>query len=239
LELLGKGLYLKVQDMTKNTIKNLLYQVGGCLVGAYSKIMFTMDISRHKGIPKGAKIIVANHPTTIDPFILTSISNGQAAVLIKDVLFDVPIFGKYLHLAGHIPVGKMGGKIAFEKALEKLKSGITVIVFIEGDLSQFLNKIKKPKTGAIRLALLSGKPIIPIGISVRKKNVRWIKSVIKGVQEWGKWYFKGPYAMSIGKPINLTGNVEDRNKVKYLTGWLSRKISILAKESTKRLKLSI
>ena len=72
-------------------ISRILYYVGGKLVKAYSKLMFRMSINSHSLIPTGAKIIVANHPTTTDPFILTSISNGQAAVLIKDVLFDVPM----------------------------------------------------------------------------------------------------------------------------------------------------
>ncbi len=219
----------------RNTIKKVLYHSGSLIVSVYSKIMFRMDAKRLSYIPRGAKIIVANHPTTTDPFILTSISNGQAAVLIKDVLFDVPVFGKYLHLAGHIPVNKQSGKEAFEAALAKLKKGITVIVFIEGSVSSFLHKIEKPKTGAVRLAILSGKPIIPIGIGVRQQNVRWIKSIIKGIEEWGKWYLKGPYAISIGKPIKFNGDIKNRQEVKYLSSWLGEKISVLAKESNKRL----
>lgn len=209
------------------------------MVKAYSKIMLKMDIARRSDIPKGAKIIVANHPTTTDPFILTSVSKGQAAVLVKDVLFNVPVFGKYLHLAGHIPVSREKSKEAFDEALEKLKKGITVIVFIEGDLSEFLHKMKRPKTGAVRLALLSGKPIIPIGISVSEKNIKKIKSVVKGVQEWGKWYFKGPYALTIGKPINISCNIDNRNRIKYLSKWLGKKISTLEKEGSMRLKLKI
>ena len=70
------------------------------------------------------------------------------------------------------------------------------------------------------------------------KNIHSISSVIKGVRELGKWYFKGPYALTIGKPINIKGNVMDKNKVRYLSGWLGRKISSLEKESSKRLNLS-
>lgn len=217
-------------------LKETLYSLGSKIVSAYSKIMFKMDIARKFNIPSGAKILVANHPTTIDPFILTSISNGQAAVLIKGVLFDVPIFGKYLHLAGHIPVVEGRGIEAFEKALEKLKKGITVIVFIEGDLSKFIHKVSKPKTGAIRLAMLSGKPIIPIGISVKEKNVKWIKTMVKGITEWGKWYFKGPYAITIGKQISVKGHISNRGNVENLTNWLKNIIGILQKESAKRIK---
>ena len=194
-----------------------------------------MSVVSHVQMPKGPKIIVANHPTTSDPFILTSLSNGQAAVLIKNSLFDVPIFGRYLNWAGHIPVRAESGKVAFDRALAQLKRGITVIVFIEGDLSKFIHKIGVPKTGAVRLALQSGIPIIPIGISVHKKNVKSLESIIKGVREMGKWYFKGPYALTIGKPINFKGTAENQDRVRKLSNWLVEKISLLQKESRKRI----
>lgn len=205
------------------------------MVKFYTKVMLRMSVVSHIPIPKGPKIIVANHPTTSDPFILTSVSNGQAAILIKGILFDVPLFGKYLHWAGHIPVKTDEGKIAFDKALELLKNGVTVIVFIEGDLSKFIHRINKPKTGAVRLALSSGVPIIPIGISVKKINLKNIKSVINGIIEWGRWYFKGPYALTIGKPINFRGSAKNRLHVKKLSGWLAREIAKLQSESRKRI----
>lgn len=195
-----------------------------------------MSIVSHFPIPKGPKIIVANHPTTTDPFILTTISSGHTSVLIKGILFEVPIFGKYLRWAGHIPVIKNNGKYAFKKALSFLKKNMTIIVFIEGNLSKVLNKINKPKTGAVRLALLSKAPIIPIGISVLKKNIKCIKSRINGTIEWGKWYFRGPYTMTIGKPIFLKGNVKKHNNVKKLSNFIAKKILFLANESASRLK---
>jgi 1-acyl-sn-glycerol-3-phosphate acyltransferase len=217
-------------------ISKPLYWSGSKFVKTYTKIMLRMSVVSYLPIPKGPKILVANHPTTCDPFILTSVSNGQAAVLVKDILFDVPLFGNYLHWAGHIPVRKGEGAVAFERALELLKNGVTIIVFIEGDLSKFAHKTGKPKTGAVRLALSSGAPIIPIGIGVKKRNIKNLKSVIKGIQEWSKWYFKGPYAMTIGKPIKFTGNVENRERVKKLSDWLTEKISRLQKESAIRIK---
>jgi 1-acyl-sn-glycerol-3-phosphate acyltransferase len=216
----------------------LMYSIGGKIVKTYSKIMLRMDISKHYQMPSGTKIIVANHPTTTDPFILTSVSNGQAAVLIKDILFEIPIFGTYLHMAGHVPVIRGKGIESFDRALALLKRGVTVIVFIEGDLSKFIHKVDRPKTGAIRLAMLSGKPIIPIGISVKEKNIKTIKSIIKGVQEFGKWYFKGPYAITIGKPIRITGNTDNKINVRHLSVWLREKISLLENEGAKRLNKS-
>lgn len=213
-----------------------LFYFGSYLVKVYSKLMLNLSVVFHFPIPSGAKIIVANHPTTSDPFILTPFSNGQASVLIKDVLFDVPVFGRYLKWSGHISVSKTQGKIAFEKALKLLKNGVTIIVFIEGDLSTIITKLNKPKTGAVRLALLSHLPIIPMGLSVKAKNIRNIKSVIKGITEWGRWYFKGPYAITIGKQINLKGNIKNRSQVRKLSSWLTQRISILTEESQTRIK---
>jgi 1-acyl-sn-glycerol-3-phosphate acyltransferase len=214
----------------------VLYWFGGKFIKAYTKVMLRMSVVSHLPIPKGAKIIVANHPTTSDPFILTSVSNGQAAVLIKNVLFDIPLFGKYLYFAGHIPVKVDQGKIAFEKALKLLKKGVTIIVFIEGDLSRPFHRMGRPKTGAVRLALSSGAPIIPIGISVKKIHIKNLRSVIKGVQEWGRWYFRGPYALTIGKSMNFSGSAKNTDRVRNLSGWLTGKIKILQKESAKRIK---
>ena len=216
-------------------INRVFYWCGSKLVKAYTKIMLRMSVVSYLPIPRGPKIIVANHPTTSDPFILTSVSNGQAAVLIKDSLFNVPVFGRYLYWAGHVPVKKNGGGEAFEKALSLLKNGVTIIIFIEGDLSKFIHKIGKPKTGAVRLALLSGVTIITIGIGIKRGNIKTLKSVIKGVQEWGKWYLKGPYAITVGKPIKITGKIENRTLVKGLSKWLSEKILKLQKESNVRI----
>lgn len=199
--------------------------------------MLRMSMNGYSQLPRGPKILVANHPTTSDPFILTSISNGQGAVLIKDILFDIPIFGRYLHWAGHIPVKVGGGKEAFEHALKLLKRNITVIVFIEGDTSKFIHRLRRPKTGAVRLALASGLPIFPIGISVKRRNIKFLKSVIKGVKEWGKWYLKGPYALTIGKPIKIMGRISDKVNVKKQSNRLIKKILILQEESRKRINL--
>lgn len=212
--------------------QRLLYFLGGKLVKIYTKLLLRMDVLWHSPLPKGPKIIVTNHPTTSDPFILTSITNNHTPILIKKILFDVPIFGKYLRLAGHIPVVEGKGHEAFKRALNFLNKGKSVIVFIEGNLS---SQKLSPKTGAVRLALSSGKPIIPMGIGVKKANIKLIDSIIRGTKEIGNWYFKGPYAITVGKPIKIFGNIKNKCRVKILSNNLMQEIIILAKQSSKRI----
>lgn len=201
----------------------------------YSKLMLDVDLFHHSPFPYGPKILVANHPTTTDPFVLTGINSGASTVLIKASLFSIPLFGKYLSWSGHIPVYKNQGAEALKNALKQLKDGITVIIFIEGDLTSLVSKLAKPKTGAVRLALSSGAPIVPIGISVEKKRIKNLRMIIEGLEDWSRWYFRGPYAVTVGKPIYLKGATKDKLKVRGLSTWLNEKIQKLVQESKLRI----
>lgn len=216
-------------------INEFLYWVGGRLVEVYTKIMLQMSVISHFQISKGPKIIVANHPTGTDPFVLFSLLKHKASILISENSFKVPVFGRYIKYIGHIPVSKKKGYIAFTKALKLLKDKGTVVIFIEGDFSPSVNKFLKPRTGAVRLALSTGAQIIPIGISVRKENVMNIHAAISGSETFGKWYFQGPYAVTIGKGVRMAGNVEDRALVRRLTKNIMEKVRKLSKESSMRI----
>jgi 1-acyl-sn-glycerol-3-phosphate acyltransferase len=214
-----------------------LYWFSGKLVRVYTKIMLRMSVVSHFPIPKGAKIIVANHPSGTDPFILFSILKSKVSILIVDVAFRVPVFGRYIKYLGHIPVNKKKGHIAFAKALKLLKKGKTIVIFVEGDFSPLPSVFLRPHTGAVRLALATGSPIIPIGIGVKRENVRNISSKVSGNAAFGKWYFNGPYAVTVGKPVKFVGNVENRMQVRNLSNLIMSRIKRLASESSTRIAL--
>lgn len=123
---------------------------------------------------------------------------------------------------------------AYEKAQKLLKKGKTIIVFLEGEISRTDGKPGKPKTGAVRLALTGNVPVIPVGVAVRKKNIKYLYSKIKGEKELGTWYFWGPYAITVGKAMHLSGKAEDRGRVRVLSGKVMKEVTALARESDKR-----
>ena len=212
-----------------------LYFLGSVFINIYAKLMLKVNVVCHEQMHSGAKIIVSNHPTTSDPFVLTTMTKGQASILIKDILFKIPLFGTYLRWAGHIPVTRDKGRDAFEAALKHLIKGKSIVVFIEGDITTSKNRPQKPKTGAVRLALSSGLPIIPIGIAVKKVNIKLLDSVIDGVKEEGVWYFKGPYEITVGRAFKVSGDTKDRNRVRLLSDLVLQKVTRLAYESAKRI----
>lgn len=212
----------------------LLYWASRPVVGTYTSTMLHMDVQLHAAFPAGAKIIAANHPSTTDPFFVAAILRQQSFILIKDLLFQVPVFGAYLRFSGHIPVSQGGGQAALDAALERLHQGCTVVIFPEGALSP-LGSFCEPRTGVARLALLSGAPVIPVGIHLQSERTHDFRSTVGGQVEDSRWYLRGPYNMTVGQALRFTGNVEDRAHVRAVAGTVMHRIVELARESETRM----
>ena len=194
-------------------LRGLLYTVGRIFIALYARLFMDLDILWQAPLPPGPKLIVANHPSFSDPFALSLLSARPIAILITSIAFLVPIFGYYLKRSRHIPVVEGAGRPAFDEALQRLKSGDTVALFIEGQNSPVEGGFCTPRTGAVRLALSAGVPIIPVGIQLVRKRLRLIEGTIKGKNYPQYWYLRGPFRMVVGEPIHLEGNVEDRPRV--------------------------
>lgn len=192
----------------------IMYLASKPIVLAYSRAMLKMDIEMQERFPKGAKIIAANHPSTTDPFFVAGMVREQSYILIKDVLFRVPLLGEYLKLSGHLPVEAGNGQAIIEAAVDLLRSGKNVIIFPEGDLSPLEGGFLKARTGVARLALMSGAPVVPVGIHLERNRVHTIRSTVRGQVEYGRWYLRGPYNLTVGSPLHFHGSVEDRPHVR-------------------------
>jgi 1-acyl-sn-glycerol-3-phosphate acyltransferase len=195
-----------------------------------------MDVVRHAPLPDGPKIISANHPSTTDPFLILTLASEQVSILISETLFKVPLFGRYLRQAGHVPVVPGNGRAAFEKARQLLDAGRTVAVFPEGAISPLDGGFHRPHTGAARLSLITGTPVIPIGIHLQRERMRLIETVVDGKPEVGTWYLRGPYAMTVGNPMRFTGDVEDRAYVRSASERTMQHIAHLAHQSARRIR---
>lgn len=95
----------------------LMYWFSKPLVIAYSDTMLRMNVKRHTDLPRGPKIIAANHPSTTDPFFVAGMLRHQSYILINELLFQVPILGEYLRRSGHIPVEAGNGPAAIDAAV--------------------------------------------------------------------------------------------------------------------------
>ena len=157
-------------------------------------------------------------------------------IIVWSTLFEIKGIGRYLRTLQHIAIEKNQGHRAFEAALQCLQHGRSVLLFIEGAVSPKGGRFGRPYTGAVRLACLSGAPIVPIGVAVQPENIRYIQKPIRGVDASGGWYFRGRYAVTIGPSFHLDSDVGDRPLVRKLTEDVMKQIKILAGSSRQRMR---
>ncbi len=112
-------------------------------------------------------IFAANHQSQFDIFTMQGCFDFDFRWLAKKELFQIPLFGRAMHLAGYISIDRSHGREALKslkEAAERIASGTSVILFPEGTRS-LDGKLHPFKTGGMVLAIKSGVPLVPVGIS--------------------------------------------------------------------------
>lgn len=141
-------------------------------------------------------VCVCNHRSNIDPFVLTRLP-WEMKFLAKSKLFQIPIVGWGIFLAGDIPLVRGSAKSikqAMVRAAWYIERGMPVLIFPEGTRS--LDSDLLPfKDGAFRLAIDSGAHILPIALSGTEHALR------KG--DWRPSPARG--RITVGTPIPTTG----------------------------------
>jgi 1-acyl-sn-glycerol-3-phosphate acyltransferase len=150
-------------------------------------------------LPPGAKIIAANHPNCTDTFFLPFVIKEQLHILIKGVHFNNPVIGWLLTNCGHIPVNSGQGRAAFDKACEYLAKGEALLIYPEAQWNPE-NRRLKGKSGAVRMSLATGAPIIPLGIYVSDDNTRTVRVNRHGRTRQARWQIKGSCYLCFGDP---------------------------------------
>ena len=220
-------------------IQEVLYGISWLLLRAYALMMLRLDIARHCALPSGPLIFVANHPSATDPFLIHMISHKQLNVLITAKAFAVPFFGAFLRRVQEIPVPLKQGSSALEQAQRHMDRGRSVAIFIEGLISPLEGGFNPPHSGAARLALSSGNPVVPVGIFLRRDRCTNIRASISGEPSQARWFLRGPYAITVGLPTRFEGDCEDREHVRRISEVIMASISRLAHESELRIRCPV
>lgn len=112
-------------------------------------------------------IFAGNHISWFDPFPVAHFmwaNNRPPIYLGKESVFKVALLGSLLRGLDQIPVKRNTEDAAqsLSIAIDRINSGEAVVIYPEGTISRDPNLWPmKGKTGAIRLALLTGAPLIP------------------------------------------------------------------------------
>lgn len=122
-------------------------------------------ITGKDNIPRtGPVILVANHTSLLDGFLLATVWPRQLTFLSAAYLFRLPVVGAFLRAMGAIPVQNEGSELAgMRAALRVLQRGGTLTIFPEGQVCTW-DKLCPFQTGWAYLALKAGVPVLPVVI---------------------------------------------------------------------------
>jgi len=180
----------------------ICYHIVSHIIKLAGHIWYGGRVLGKENIPKkGRVILVGNHTSSLDAYMLYCGTNRPIHFLGKKELFESKFgwFFKKMHL---IPVDRNGNNDETKKLTLKLLNEEKVIgIFPEGTYHDNGSKTKKElllpfKPGAISFAEKSGAPIIPFAI-------------------FGNWKFRGHPIIVFGKSIYVD-KINNEDKVKYL-----------------------
>jgi 1-acyl-sn-glycerol-3-phosphate acyltransferase len=139
------------------------------------------DIATH------AYVVVSNHESSADPFLLSWLPWDMRWVA-KQELFRIPFAGWALTLSGDIPLRR--GDAASVRAMlaeckRTLRAGLSVMMFPEGTRSAD-GTLGRFKDGAFDLAIDAGVPVLPVALTgtheCRPKGSLWFGEASAVVQ---------------------------------------------------------
>ena len=216
-------------------ISEILYSFGRIVIQSYARLMIKMDVHWGAALPAEPVLFAANHPSTTDPIFIHLISKKPMSMMITSKAFSIPFLGPYMRKMGHICVNTGQGEKVLEQARQTLKKGRSVTIFPEGLISPAGGGFNPPRSGVGRLALSSGVPVIPIGISLNDKGCQRFPATFEGEPDIITWYLRGPYAITIGKPMQFLGDANDKDFVRKVSENIMQSIRALAHDSQRRL----
>lgn len=170
-------------------------------------LLAKIRISGAEKLPReGAFVLAPNHYSEFDPLIvaLAVWRIGRAPrFMAKESLFKVPVLGWFLHRTGMIPVARTSSaasaKLTMKQSAELVEHGRGVIVYPEGTLTRDPELWPmRGKSGAVRLALADGIPLIPMA--------QWGTQEIMGRYQKGLslWPLRKPVRVLIGDPVDVS-----------------------------------
>lgn len=151
-------------------MRSWFFHPGAAIIGGFCRLFFGLRVEGVERIPRsGAFIVVANHCSNLDPPMLGWATGHQVGRIVhfmaKIEMRGWPVIGWLATQSGVYFVRRGEGDRAAQRfSLEALADGRPIAVFPEGTRSRD-GRMRDFKDGAAYLALRSGAPVLPVGIS--------------------------------------------------------------------------
>jgi 1-acyl-sn-glycerol-3-phosphate acyltransferase len=182
------------------------YYAVGLLSWPVIRGLFRERVHGLENLPEGGFVLAPNHVSNLDPWPLGMPlwPERQLNWMAKSELYK-PVIGTLISWGGAFPVRRgTGDEGAIETAVERVKYGEVVVIFPEGTRQRkglVKRRQARPRTGAARVALRAGAPLVPAAIGGTDRLLRL-----------------GPLSVAYGHPVDLAGlEGDDREAAREAT----------------------
>jgi 1-acyl-sn-glycerol-3-phosphate acyltransferase len=185
------------------------------------------DIQGSENIPAhGPVIFIANHLSNLDPPIVASVTGRKPGFLAKQELFKLKIASCFLNAYGAHPLKRGTSDIgALRWAAQRLRQPDgALIIFPEGTRNKKADGMGKALPGVTQLALMTGAPVVPIGLYGSQPLQSMLKLFVP----------RAKLRIRIGKPVELitTGDKRPtRDEIEAMTTELMVRVANLLPDS--------
>jgi 1-acyl-sn-glycerol-3-phosphate acyltransferase len=160
-----------------------------------------ITVTGYDNVPAtGGAVVAINHTGYLDfTFAGLPAYNGRGRkmrFMAKQEVFDSKVTGPLMRSLRHISVNRQDGAASYEEAVRNLKDGELVGVYPEATISRSF-EIKEFKSGATRMAVEAGVPIVPVIVWGAQRI--WTKGHPKKL-----FRPKVPISVVVGEPIQPT-----------------------------------
>ena len=126
--------------------------------------LYNVEVTGAERIPAGPVILVANHESLFDPWILALATPRPVRYMAKSELWKHRLVGAAIESFGAFPVERgTGDTIALTRAADLLRQGNVLGIFPQGTSKRLPER--PYHRGAARLALSTGASLVPVGLS--------------------------------------------------------------------------
>lgn len=112
-------------------------------------------------------VFVSNHNSFMDVWVLAAELPGSVRFIAKRELLRIPILGRAMRVSGQISIDRHQLRSAigaYDDAIERLREGISAVVFAEGTRSR-TGELQAFKKGPFVLAIAAQVPVAPVYVA--------------------------------------------------------------------------